>query len=198
MKVVVGLGNPGLEYRDTRHNVGFEVVERLSRLLAPGQAPRGAFNSAIIEAFDESEKIVLVQPLTFMNRSGSAVGEIMRFYKLDLEDLLVVVDDVSLPVGDLRFRASGSDGGHNGLSDIAAHLSSLEYHRLRVGIGEPGQIPRRNYVLGKFTQEQRADLDPALERAAKAVQRWATDGITTAMNEYNTRTPRPNSETCDN
>lgn len=197
MHVIVGLGNPGPQYRATRHNVGFMVIDCLVERHARGVVPRAAFNAAIVDSRlpeiggQSDARALFVKPLNFMNRSGSTVADVVNFYKLDLERLLVIVDDAALPLGHLRFRAGGSDGGHNGLADIALRLGTMEYPRLRVGIGQSDLMTRRDYVLGRFTEEQLVDLEPALDRAADAVFTWRDRGMTQAMNEYNTPADRP-------
>lgn len=188
MKLIVGLGNPGSEYEHTRHNAGFMVLARLvQRHKLTGI--RARFHAAAIEGLVAGEKCLLLQPQTFMNRSGQAVGEAVAFYKLDpTADLLVVVDDVALGVGTIRLRGSGSAGGHNGLNDIERALSTREYPRLRIGIDPPGRVPQKDYVLSRFSPDQRAALDPALDRGCDAVETWITQGLDTAMNRYNAGT----------
>jgi PTH1 family peptidyl-tRNA hydrolase len=203
MKLIVGLGNPGLQYQWTRHNVGFEVLDRLARRHADpgaGAAPvaRGRFHGALVEAQLEGQRTMLLKPGTFMNRSGTAVAEAVRFYQLaPAADLLIIVDDVALPCGSIRLRASGSAGGHNGLLDIEAGLGTMEYARLRIGIDSPvtivpGGMAQKDYVLGRFRPEQRERLEPALEEAAEAAACWAARGIDEAMNRFNRRnSPAP-------
>ena len=188
MKLIVGLGNPGPEYDRTRHNVGFEVLDRLARRYAPEAIARARFHGLLLEARLEEEKILLLKPTTFMNRSGTAVGEALRFYKLEpAEDLLVLVDDVALSCGVIRVRPDGRSGGHNGLADIEEKLSSDRYARLRIGIDAHGAIPRKDYVLGRFRPEQRDLIEPALETAVEAAVTWGTRGILETMNRYNRR-----------
>lgn len=188
MKLIVGLGNPGSEYERTRHNAGFMVVDRLIARHAPQEPLRARFHAGVVEAALPGSKTLLIKPTTYMNRSGQSVAEALRFYKLDPpSDLLVIVDDTSLPVGGTRLRASGSDGGHNGLFDIARALGSEAYPRLRVGVGAPGEVPLRDYVLRRFAPDQTADLDRALESAADAAEVWAREGVVAAMNQFNTK-----------
>jgi PTH1 family peptidyl-tRNA hydrolase len=188
MKLIVGLGNPGEEYARTRHNAGFMVVERLAgRQGLGGARAKMKFHGATLEGAIAGERCVLLRPMTFMNRSGLAVGEAITFYKLALSDLMVVVDDWALPVGRVRLRTEGSSGGHNGLADIERALSTPGYPRLRVGIDSPGQVPQVDYVLGNFTAGQMAQLDPALDRACDAVEYWITAGIDEAMTRYNAK-----------
>ncbi len=188
MKLIVGLGNPGQEHMETRHNVGFDVLDRLARRVAMGTVARSKFHGAAIDTTVADSKTILLKPTTFMNRSGLAVSEAIRFYKLDSsEDLLVIVDDVALPCGTIRLRAGGGSGGHNGLADIEQKLGSDNYARLRIGIDEPGQIPQRDYVLGRFRPEQRDILEPALNTAVDAGICWVAHGITETMNRFNSR-----------
>ncbi len=188
MKLIVGLGNPGAEYERTRHNAGFMAVDRLIARHAVGQPMRAKFHSGVVEAALPGAKCLLQKPTTYMNRSGLAVSEALRFYKLEpTEDLLVIVDDVALPVGAMRMRASGGDGGHNGLGDISRALGSVDYTRLRVGVGAPGSVPQKDYVLRRFSQEQFEDLDPLLEKVADATELWAREGAESAMNQFNVK-----------
>ena len=186
MKLIVGLGNPGPEYDRTRHNVGFEVVDSLARRYAAGETARGRFHAVTVEGFVEGEKVLLLKPTTYMNRSGQSVSEAMRFYKLEpATDLLVVVDDLALPCGQIRLRPGGSDGGHNGLRDIRSKLGTAEYARLRIGIDPPGAIPQKDYVLGKFRPDQRELVEEALATSVDAAATWARAGIEHAMNTFN-------------
>ena len=191
MKLIAGLGNPGPQYDSTRHNVGFMVLDRLARRCAPGAVAKSKFNAAYIDTHIDGERTVLLKPLGFMNRSGGSVAEAARFFKIDpATDLLVVVDDVALDCGGLRMRRNGSPGGHNGLADIAQKLGSSDFPRLRIGIDPPGRIPQKDYVLGKFRDDQLERLEPALEASVDAVRCWVTSGIDEAMNRFNL-TPTP-------
>lgn len=184
MKLIVGLGNPGAEYARTRHNAGFMVVDRLATLHGL-TGPKSKFHAGVLEGSIAGHKCVLMQPMTYMNRSGLSVGEAVAFHKLPLEDVLVVVDDVALPVGRLRLRAGGSAGGHNGLADIERALGTAEYPRLRIGIDPPGRVPQKDYVLGRFSPEQVLKLDPLLDIACRTIESWITDGIAKAMSLHN-------------
>ncbi|MSR40502.1 MAG: aminoacyl-tRNA hydrolase [Phycisphaerales bacterium] len=197
MKLVVGLGNPGPQYLRTRHNVGFDAVDRLARRLAPptSSVPKGRFGGLALEVDFAGEKVMLLKPLTFMNLSGQSVAEATRFYKLDATtQLFVLVDDIALPCGSIRIRGEGSAGGHNGLSDIESKLGSAKYARCRIGIDAPGRIPQADYVLGKFREEQQAPVDEAINTAVDATLCWLQSGLTDAMNRFNRRsadeTPR--------
>lgn len=198
MKLIVGLGNPGREYVGTRHNVGFDVLDRfasrLGWLSGAGDFERQArakfdglaFDGNVTLTSGGSEKVLLLKPTTFMNLSGRSVQSAMAFYQLSPPDLVVVLDDLALPCGKLRIRPAGSDGGHNGLKDIQRALGTSQYPRLRVGIDPaPQRIPGRDYVLGRFTEEQRNLLDPALTRAAGALLTWIEKGIESAMSQFN-------------
>ena len=183
MKIVVGLGNPGREYAATRHNVGFMVVNRLARLTGGGAAKK-RFRSEIVEGLLDGEKLVLVAPQTYMNLSGHAVREVVNWYHLPLEDVIVVADDLDLPFGTLRMRARGSAGGHNGLASVLEQLGTQEVTRLKIGIGR-GPGVARSRVLSRFSPEEEAEIADVIERAVVGVQLWAREGVIAAMNEVN-------------
>lgn len=203
MKLVVGLGNPGTQYANTRHNVGFMVVDRLVSRHAPGQIAKGQFNASLHEASIGGERTLLAKPTTFMNLSGRCVAEAVGFYKLDpAVDLLVVVDDLYLPTGKLRFRPGGGDGGHNGLADVQRALGRDTYPRLRIGVGreqpeggtgKPAFMDQADFVLSRFGEDERGAVDAAVDRAADAVEAFVAQGLATAMNKFNApeRPPRP-------
>jgi peptidyl-tRNA hydrolase, PTH1 family len=183
VKIVVGLGNPGREYAETRHNLGFMVVDELARRLAAGER-RNRFRSDLVEAFDGGQKVVLLKPRTYMNLSGSAVREAVNWYKAPLDDLLVVVDDIDLPFGSIRLRAMGGSGGHNGLKSIIADLGLETFSRMRIGIGRgPGHATRQ--VLTRFTSDEERVLPVVLGAAADCVLEWERQGIISAMNRCN-------------
>ena len=198
MKILIGLGNPGRDYVGTRHNVGFELIDQLaSRMGWIGSAEQ--FNTMARNKFDAltldgtvslasggSEKLLLVKPMTYMNLSGRTVLAAMSFYQLTPADVLVVLDDIALPSGKIRIRPGGSSGGHNGLKDIEQVLGTSQYPRLRIGVdAPPPRVPQKDYVLGKFTPDQRSRIDPALGRAAGAVVTWIDKGIEMAMSQFN-------------
>ncbi len=185
MKLIVGLGNPGAQYTQTRHNVGFRVVDLLAEKNNWRWERRGRALTA--NGSLGSEKIVLVKPLTFMNNSGEAVGELVHWFKLQPEDLLVIYDDLDLPVGKIRLRGKGSTGGHNGLSNITHHLHTDAIPRLRVGIGRPTnqRMDTIQYVLGTPPGDERILLSTSEEQAANAVPMILALGIEAAMNELN-------------
>jgi len=184
MKLVVGLGNPGSRYEGTRHNVGFEVVDRLAEGGSRASFSR-KFEGLLAETEIDFQRILLLKPQTFMNLSGRSVGQALRFYKLDPADLIVICDDLNLPVGKLRIRGSGSDGGQKGLRDITAHLGTDTYARLRVGIGERGETEATDYVLSRYRSGERAIMDDALILATQAVAVWVSQDLAAAMNRFN-------------
>ena len=184
MKVVVGLGNPGRRYAGTRHNVGFAVLERLASSPHVGRSQE-RFQALMVELLEGDTKVLLVQPQTFMNLSGRSVRQVMDFYQVALADLLVVCDDINLPLGKLRIRARGTHGGHNGLRDIQSHLGTTDYPRLRIGVGAPAEGQAIDYVLGRFRPGEREVIEEALDRAAQAVVCWIQRDIQTCMNQYN-------------
>jgi PTH1 family peptidyl-tRNA hydrolase len=193
MKLITGLGNPGSQYERTRHNVGFMALDLFAQKHGAANF-RIAHESFMADVLLNGEKILLLKPQTYMNLSGRAVASAMQFYKLALADLLVVVDDVALPAGTIRLRASGSTGGHNGLRDIelavgsvaaAAGRSGQDYNRLRIGVDTPLNIPQKDYVLAAFTPEQKPKMEAALKAAVEAMGVWVADGIVAAMNKFN-------------
>ena len=188
MKIIVGLGNPGPEYVNTRHNAGFMVIERLALRHGLGSPLSGKhkFHAICLEGLIAGERCLLVEPMTYMNKSGASVGEAMAFYKSDVKkDLLIIVDDLYLPSGRIRIRGDGGTAGHNGLADIERVLGTKSYPRLRVGIDPPGRIKQVDYVLGKFTPQQAASVDLALHRACDAIEMWVKEGLGKAMSIYN-------------
>lgn len=187
-KLVVGLGNPGSKYEGTRHNIGFEVIDRLAEG-GSGATFTRKFDGLLAESEINFHRVLLLKPETFMNLSGRSVAQAMRFYKLELADLLVVCDDLNLPLGKLRMRGGGSDGGQKGLRDITAQLGSDDYARLRVGIGDRGAIDAADFVLSRFRSADRPVVDDALILASQAVAVWATQGPAAAMNRFNGPTP---------
>jgi len=183
-KVVVGLGNPGSRYEGTRHNVGFAVVDVLARSPWAGRF-QNRFQSQVAELNEDGQRLLLVKPETFMNLSGRAVRQVLDFYHLPPEAVLVVCDDIALPLGKMRFRARGTHGGHNGLRDIQNHLGSTEYARLRLGVGAPPEDEAIDHVLSRFRPGERPVIEDAITLAAQAVMVWAAQGIEVCMNRYN-------------
>jgi len=183
-KLVVGLGNPGGKYEGTRHNVGFEVVDRLARG-GSGASFARKFDGLLAEAEIDFHRVLLLKPETFMNLSGRSVRQAVQFYKIDVADVLVICDDLSLPLGKLRLRGGGSDGGQKGLRDIATHLGTEDYARLRIGIGDRGPIDASDFVLSRFRPAERPIIDDTLIAATQAVAVWVTQGLAAAMNRFN-------------
>ena len=187
MRLIVGLGNPGREYRDTRHNVGFMVAEEITKrhgltlAMAPSQVP-----DAMMAKKFGADPLLVAKPLTFMNRSGDAVAALSRYYDIAIADLLVVVDEVALPFGRLRARARGSAGGHNGLKSVIDRLGTTEFSRLRLGVGR-GDSRRdlADHVLSQFETDEEAVLEEFISRAADAAEMFAAEGIEKVMNAYN-------------
>jgi peptidyl-tRNA hydrolase, PTH1 family len=195
MKAIVGLGNPGAKYRGTRHNVGFAVADEVAR--RAGLLFESAPATALIARWrrPDGEAVLLVKPMTYMNESGQAVGELIRYFKVEVGDVLIVVDEVQLPLGKLRARARGSAGGHNGLKSVIAHIGS-EFARLRIGIGRgpdvPGSAVRRDlvdHVLSRFERDEADEASRMVDRAADAAELFITSGIGAVMNAYNGSDP---------
>ncbi len=185
MKLIVGLGNPGRKYDETRHNIGFEVVAELAKHYGDG-ATRNRFQGEASEARIGGTKVLLLCPHTYMNKSGGSALAARDFYKIDNEDILVICDDFSLPVAKLRVRTKGSSGGQKGLQDILNRLGSNEITRLRVGIGPPPeQWDVADYVLSKFNDDERKEINQAITRATDAVVTWVRDGAKECMNQFN-------------
>jgi PTH1 family peptidyl-tRNA hydrolase len=186
-KMVVGLGNPGKEYADTRHNTGFRVIDALAEALEI-KVKKRKFGARFGTGEFSSEKLILLKPWTFMNRSGQAVATAIGFYKLALSDLLVVTDDLALEPGRIRLRPKGSAGGHNGLADIIEKLATNEFARCRIGIGSGGEAAWQSqvdYVLSRPSEKQKPLLDEAIVKAKDAVLCWVEYDIETAMNRFN-------------
>lgn len=189
MKLIVALGNPGAEYARSRHNAGFIVVEHLAQRHGLAR-PKAKFHGATLDGVIAGQRCTLLQPTTYMNRSGLAVAEAVNFYKLDpAADLLIVIDDVALPCGRLRLRAAGGPGGHNGLADVERVLATQDYPRLRIGIdATPPSMTQSDYVLGQFTAAQFQMINDKLDTACDAIEHWLTRGIEAAMNAFNATT----------
>jgi peptidyl-tRNA hydrolase, PTH1 family len=187
IKLLVGLGNPGPKYQGTRHNIGFAVVDELARRASVGfeSAPVDALIARIRSPEGVGDPVMLAKPLTFMNRSGEAVGGLMRYFKVAPADLLVIVDEIQLPLARLRARPRGSAGGHNGLKSIVEHLGQ-DFARLRVGVGR-GDARRdlADHVLAKFDRDEADEARAMMERAADAAETFITSGIEAVMNGFN-------------
>ena len=185
MKIIVGLGNPGFSYRRTRHNFGFMAVRALAERRGM-RFRRARQRSTQAEGRIGKEKVVLVRPMTFMNLSGEAVAGVVKYFDCALEDLLVVCDDVSLDLGRMRLRRSGSAGGHKGLTSIIRHLHSQDFARLRLGVGAPPEgMDMMSYVLGVFRRGEWPVVHEVVERAAQTVETWVYHGSDEAMNRFN-------------
>lgn len=185
MKIVVGLGNPGRQYAKTRHNIGFMVVDKFASIHSLSFS-RKKFNAKIASGSVEGEDVLLVKPQTFMNLSGNAVGSLVRFHKPEFSDLLVVYDDVDLPFGKIRLRPFGGSGGHKGMKSIIANLGVESFPRLRIGIrGTFLYDDLSDYVLGRFTAEERTGLDAILQRACEAMEATLVGSFDEAMNQFN-------------
>lgn len=186
MWLVAGLGNPGKRYARTRHNVGFEVVDELARRAAASFRRSWRFPGELAEVREDGDRLLLLKPRTYMNRSGQAVGPVLRRKGLALAELIVIVDDTELACGAVRLRRRGSAGGHNGLKSVIASLGSDEFIRLRVGVGgRPDDREMVDHVLSGFTPDERDVVDEAVSRAADAVWAVIRDGVDYAMNRYN-------------
>ncbi|WP_428910334.1 aminoacyl-tRNA hydrolase [Niallia sp. Krafla_26] len=185
MKLIVGLGNPGKQYEHTRHNIGFEVVDALAEKLdiSLDQAKfKGIFGYRTIEG----EKVFLLKPLTYMNLSGESISALMNYYQMDVEDLVVIYDDLDLPVGKIRLRQKGSAGGHNGIKSIISHLGTSDFNRIRVGINRPSNgMPIVDYVLGRFQQEEMEQVQIAVVKSVDACEEWIKKPFIQVMNIYN-------------
>lgn len=186
MYIIAGLGNPTEQYAGTRHNVGFDVIDTLAdkyNISVEGRKNRAFIGKGIIEG----QKVILVKPQTFMNLSGESIRGLVDYYKIDPEtELLVIYDDISLDVGQLRIRKKGSAGGHNGIKNIISHLGTDVFPRIKVGVGEkPKGYDLADYVLGHFSKEDRSIMEEGYENAVEAIKLFLTGEIDAAMNEYN-------------
>lgn len=189
MYIIVGLGNPKKEYENTRHNIGFDVIDKLAEQEKISVLEKK--HKAIIgKGYVAGQKCILAKPQTYMNLSGESVRELVDYYKVDETfELIVISDDISLDVGQLRIRKKGSAGGHNGLKNIIAHLGHDEFQRIKMGVGEkPKGYDLADYVLGHFTKDEREVMDKAAERAADAIRKIISEDVDAAMNEYNRKT----------
>jgi len=186
LHLIVGLGNPGAEYANTRHNAGFSLVEKLAARWRAGWAHERKFQARLARIERNGRRVLLCQPQTFMNLSGEAVRAVMDFYQLPPEHLLAAVDDADLPLGEVRLRAGGGSGGHHGLESVEQHLGTPEFARLRLGIGrKDGAREITDYVLSRFDAPEAALMEKVLDRAADQAECWLADGIEMAMNRFN-------------
>lgn len=187
LKWIVGLGNPGPKYAATRHNVGFMVIDALSQAWGI-PLTKEKHQSMLGEGVVDGQKVLLIKPLTYMNLSGEAVGAVFRWYKLPLEELLVVCDDLDLPLGALRFRLKGGAGGHNGMKSLIQHLGTESFKRLRIGIGRPpGEMDVVRYVLEPFSAQESRVVQEAIQTATEALTAWMKLSFDQVMSRYNRR-----------
>ena len=190
-KLIVGLGNPGMRYEHTKHNVGFRVVDALYEVFCqrdsqPRPTHTSICNSLVIQTTWHDTSIILAKPMTYMNNSGAAVGALVRRFEIPLSDLCIVYDDIHLDVGVLRMRQKGSDGGQKGMKSIIHHLGTTGFPRLRIGIGEPvGDLT--DYVLTEFSEDEEIEIAHTIDRAVDAIETFVKDDILTAMNQFNRR-----------
>ena len=185
MKLIVGLGNPGREYELTRHNIGFMAIDELSKrwnIPLNEQKFKGLFGAGFVNG----EKVILLKPLTYMNLSGESIRPLMDYYKIDIEDFIVMYDDLDIPVGKLRLRMKGSAGGHNGIKSTIAHLGTQEFQRVRMGIDRPKNgMKVVDYVLGRFTTDEMPEMKRAIEKSADACEEWLKAPFLQVMNIFN-------------
>ena len=186
MKVIAGLGNPGAEYANTPHSIGFEVVDALAREIGASWRASSSFGGELAAGMLGGVKVVLVKPMTYMNLSGDCVAPVVKYHNATAADLVVVSDDIDLPVGRIRIRKGGSAGGHNGIKNIIAHLGHDEFLRVKIGVGEkPTGYDLADYVLGHFPKEEVTLMEETYERAGKAALSIMEDGADKAMNRFN-------------
>lgn len=185
--LIAGLGNPGKDYEKTRHNAGFLVLEEWVRQRKANWTDEGRFQARVARWRDGSKTLIACEPQTYMNASGESVGPLLRFYRVPLKNLMVIVDDADLPLGQIRMRSTGSSGGHHGLESVESHVGSREYARLRVGIGRVEQARRdiAGHVLGRFSSEEEPFFRRVAERCRVQLECWLTDGIAKAMSQFN-------------
>lgn len=185
MKLIVGLGNPGREYELTRHNIGFMAIDELAKrwnISLNEQKFKGVFGAGFVNG----EKVILLKPLTYMNLSGESIRPLMDYYKIDVEDFVVMYDDLDISVGKLRLRMKGSAGGHNGVKSTISHLGTQEFQRIRMGIDRPKNgMKVVDYVLGRFTSEEIPDVNHSIEKAADACEEWLNKPFLQIMNTFN-------------
>jgi peptidyl-tRNA hydrolase, PTH1 family len=183
--LIVGLGNPGPSYKQTRHNVGFHIVQSFAEKHGMALKHADHLNGDFAQGSVRGKKVFTLLPTTFMNDSGDAVRRCIDYFKVPLDHLIVVCDDVALPIGTIRMRSQGSCGGHNGLRSIEEHLNTQYYARLRVGVGAPGQEVLADYVLGRFSLDESKVIEPVAKKAIEVLELWTADGIARAMQVAN-------------
>ena len=184
MKIICGLGNPGISYSVTRHNCGFLTLDAIAKELN-NEISRKEQNALTAIIHNSGEKILLVKPQSYMNLSGFPLSALVNYYKVEIEDVLVIFDDMSLPVGTIRFRRGGTSGGHNGMQSIIEQLGTVNINRLKIGIGTPVYPDAKDYVLGRFSEEEIPVMAKVFATAKDAALFWVRNGINNAMNEYN-------------
>ncbi|RHM60853.1 MULTISPECIES: aminoacyl-tRNA hydrolase [Coprobacillaceae] len=184
MKLIIGLGNPGNQYQGTRHNVGFMVLDQLANKWNVN-INQDKFKGLYVKTNYQGEAVILLKPQTYMNLSGESVRQVMDFYKIEREDIIVIYDDLDMPVGKLRLREKGSAGGHNGIKSIISHVGGQDFKRIRVGIERSKVIPVVDYVLGKFTKEQKPFIDQGIHQAVEAIEDCLEHDFHHAMNQFN-------------
>ena len=193
MKIILGIGNPGQRYQGTRHNIGFMVIDELARR-RPTAVFRARFESLVADVTIEDRRALLVKPQVYVNETGRALRAVLDWYGVAPQDMLVVVDDLNLPLGVTRVRRGGSSGGHRGLDSMAQRLGSEAFPRLRVGIGSDKRRRNRDFVLSRFGSDEKAEACAGVERAADAVETWAAQGMERCMNAYNAKPAPPESQ----
>lgn len=186
MYLIVGLGNPGQQYKNTVHNTGFDAIDLISKTYNI-EVNRIKFKGIYGEGFIKNKKVILLKPTTYMNCSGESIIEVVNFYKIPLEDVIVIYDDISLPIGKMRIRSKGSAGGHNGIKSIIACLGTEEFSRIKIGVGQP-QHSLVSYVLSKLPKEEREKQEKIFDKCVQAVETIIESNITDAMNKYNSFT----------
>ncbi len=193
IRLIAGLGNPGARYARSRHNIGFMIADRFAQSHEM-KFLRRRFNAEVAEGEVAAKRVMVTKPLTFMNSSGDAVAKFFSFYKVAPQDLLVIYDDLDLPLGKLRLRPRGSAGGHHGMESIIARIGTTDFPRLRVGIGRPNPDADVDHVLGEFDEDEFRVMNETLERGVQAIDVWLADGLAPAMNKYNTTDERRRTE----
>ncbi len=185
MKCIVGLGNPGKKFEQTRHNIGFMIIDELARRHQI-KLKKKKFNGLYALESINGEKVVLLEPQTYMNLSGESIRPLVEYYEIDLSDIVVIYDELDLPQGKIRLREKGGHGGHNGIRSIIDHLGTKEFKRIRVGIGRPSTpMPVPDYVLGAFSKQEQQTMDQVVEKAADACEAWLEKPFLEVMNEFN-------------
>ena len=184
MKLIVGLGNPGREYNKTRHNIGFMCIDKIAEHFQV-KIDSNKFKGEYTQFNYKGEKIILLKPGKYMNLSGEVIRDFVNFFKIDIEDILIICDDLDTKVGNFRLRYKGSSGGHNGLKNIELHLSSKEYKRIKVGISNDKNIDTKDYVLGKFTKEEIDLINPIINKMTEVIEDYLKLPFDNVMNKYN-------------